>query len=276
VVFIRLVKGTQVKSRLIVNATWQRLCEYLGLSEYEAKIYVSLVEAGQAKARTLSVMSGVPRTKVYSVLRKLIDMGLVTEIPGEPRRFSPTSPRIALGSYLRSYQDTVQSLSSLISTLEDAFRKARNKGGMRRSLMWTISGRENTLKKIQEMLAKAKKSVLIVTNENGLILLYKTFNKMFDELVDRAVEIKITTTDGSNNKHLIRELRYMCSIEETDFRLPLIILCVDDDQLLISHLQPDSYFLKSDKDEAIFSNDPVLRKLIWSLIAQMKNSFSSS
>jgi len=82
VVFIRVVKGNQVKSSLIINATWQKLCEYLGLSEYEAKIYVSLVEAGQAKARTLSVLSGVPRTKVYSVLKKLIDLGLVTEVPG--------------------------------------------------------------------------------------------------------------------------------------------------------------------------------------------------
>jgi sugar-specific transcriptional regulator TrmB len=231
-----------VKGSLIVNATWQRLCEYLGLSEYEAKIYVSLIEAGQAKARTLSVLSGVPRTKVYSVLRKLMDMGLVIEVPGEPRRFSPVSPSVALRSYLQSYRDTVQNLSSLISTLEDAFKKARRK--------------ENTVR--------------IATNENGLILLYKSFNKLFDELVERSVQIKIITTNGPANKHLIRELRYMCSIEEASFRLPLIILCVDEDQLLISHLNPDSYFLKSAQDRAIFSNDPVLQMLVWSLIAQMR------
>jgi len=259
-----------VKSSLIVKATWRKLCEYLGLSEYEAKIYVSLVEAGQTKARTLSILSGVPRTKVYSVLRKLIDMGLVTEIPGEPRRFSPTPPGIAFRSYLQSYQDMVQSLSSLISTLEDAFRKARNNESMRRGLMWTINGREMTLKKIQEMLARAKRSVHIVTNENGLILLYRTFNKMFDELVDRSVEIIITTTDKPNNKHLIRELQYMCSIEKTNFHLPLIILCIDDEQLLVSRLQPDSYFSESDRDQGFFSNDPVLRELLWMLISQLK------
>jgi sugar-specific transcriptional regulator TrmB len=258
-----------VKGSLIVNATWQRLCEYLGLSEYEAKIYVSLIEAGQAKARTLSVLSGVPRTKVYSVLRKLIDMGLVIEVPGEPRRFSPISPSVALKSYLQSYRDTVQNLSSLISTLEDAFKKARSKENLRRSSIWTISGREETLKRIQEMLGKAKKIVRIATNENGLILLYRSFNKMLDELVDRSVQIRIITTNGPTNEHLIRELRYMCSIEEASFRLPLIILCVDDDQLLISRLNPDSYFLKSARDRTIFSNDPVLQRLVWSLIAQM-------
>ena len=266
--FIRPVKGKQVKSSLIVNATWQRLCEYLGLSEYEAKIYVSLVEAGQAKARTISVLSGVPRTKVYSVLRKLIDMGLVIEIPGEPRKFSPLPPKAALESYLQSYQDTVQSLSSLISTLEDAFRKAKNNEDIRRGLIWTISGRRRILKKIQEMLAKAKRYVYIVTNDNGLILLYRAFNKMFDGLVDRSVEIKITTTDEPNNKHLIRELRYLCRIKEMDFRLPLIILCTDD-ELLMSYLQPNNYFSESDEDEAIFSNNPVLHRIMWALITQM-------
>ena len=258
-----------MKGSLVINATWQKLCEYLGLSEYEAKVYVSLIEAGQAKARTLSVLSGVPRTKVYSVLRKLMDIGLVIEIPGEPKRFSPTPPRVALGPYLQSYQDMVQSLSSLISTLEEAFRRVKEKESMRRGSLWSISGREETLRKIHEMLSKAKRSVHIVTNENGLILLYKAFNKLFDELADRSVDIKITTTNMSNNRHLIRELRYLCKIEETDFHLPIIILCVDENQLLISHLQPDSYFLKSGKDKTIFSNDPLLRKIVSSLITQI-------
>ena len=258
-----------MKGSLVINATWQKLCEYLGLSEYEAKIYVSLIEAGQAKARTLSVLSGVPRTKVYSVLRKLIDMGLVIEIPGEPKRFSPTPPKDALGPYLQSYQDMVQSLSSLISTLEEAFRRVRERGSMRRGSLWSISGREKTLRKIHEMLSKAKRSVQIVTNENGFILLYKSFNKLFDELVNRSVDIRIITANGRSNRHLIRELRYLCRIEEADFRLPVIILCVDENQLLISHLQPDSYFLQSGRDKTIFSNDPVLRKLVSSLITQI-------
>jgi len=262
-------KGTRLKRHLIIKATWQRLCEYLGLSEYEAKVYVSLVEAGQAKARTLSVLSGVPRTKVYGVLRKLIEMGLATEIPSEPRKFSPIPPRIALGAYLKSYQDRVETLSSLISTLEDAFRRTKNKEILRRSSLWAISGREETLRKIREMLSKAKKSVRIVTNENGLVLLYRSFNKMFDELVDRSVEINITTSDGFNTQHLIRELRYICSIEKADFRLPLIILGVDDEQLLISHLEPNSYFLKSENDRTIFTNDPLLQKLVWSLVTQI-------
>jgi sugar-specific transcriptional regulator TrmB len=67
--------------RLQLNTTCQRLCECLGVSGYEAKVYLSLVGVGATNARTLSMMSGVPRVKVYKVLRKLIDMGLVIVIP---------------------------------------------------------------------------------------------------------------------------------------------------------------------------------------------------
>jgi len=262
-------KGNQVRSSLIINATWQKLCEYLGLSEYEAKIYVSLVEAGQAKARTLSVMSGVPRTKVYSVLKKLIDLGFVIEIPGEPRRFSPAPPRAALGVYLQSYQDRFQNLSSLVTILEDAFRKARINEYMRRGSLWRISGEKEIIKKMQEMLSKAGKSIYIVTDENGLIILYKKFNKMFDELADRSVKIKIIVTDRLENKHLLRELRYICSVKETGFHSPLTIICVDERQILMSYLQIDNYISKPEGDRAIFSDDPTLCKMIFSLVTQM-------
>ena len=268
-VFSRVFKGNQVKSSLVVNATWQRLCDYLGLSEYEAKIYVSLVEAGQAKARTLSLLSGVPRTKVYSVLKKMIDLGLVTEVPGEPRRFSPAPPRAALGVYLQSYHDRYQNLSSLVSTLEEAFRRAKSKENMRRGSLWRISKKEEVLKKIREMLARAEKSVYIVTDEDGLILLYRKFNRMFDELVDRSVEIRIVVTDGPNSKHLLRELRHVCSVKETDFHFPLTILCVDEGQILMSYLRPDEYPASSKEDKAIFSDDPTFCKMIRSLVTQL-------
>ncbi|RLI44360.1 hypothetical protein DRO64_04115 [Candidatus Bathyarchaeota archaeon] len=52
---------------MLVEALWRRLSEYLGLSEYEAILYVPLIEIGQATARKLSVFSGVPRTKVYTI-----------------------------------------------------------------------------------------------------------------------------------------------------------------------------------------------------------------
>ena len=254
VVFISSAKRVSAKSKLVPDTIWRKLSEYLGLSEYEAKVYASLIETGQAKARTLSVLSGVPRTKVYSVLKRLIDMRLVSEIPGEPRKFSPTPPSVALKPYLQTYRDTVQDLEDLISALENAFRKAKDRENVRQCLAWMIKGRERILKKIREMLAMAKRNVCIITSGNGLILLYKMFNKMFDDLISRSVEVEIITTNKPNNEHILRELRYVCNVKETDFYLPMIIVNVDSEHILISRFQFDNYFLRSEEDKAIFSN----------------------
>jgi len=136
-------------------------------SEYEAKVYVTLIETGYANARTLSAKSGVPRTKVYSVLKKLIDINLVVEIPEEPRRFSPVSPETALKTYLKSYQNMAENLVSIVSSLDDTFKKTKKEEKLQKGELWVIIGRQQILKKIHEMLSKAKQSVDLVTNENG-------------------------------------------------------------------------------------------------------------
>jgi hypothetical protein len=95
------------RDQLLSNNVRQNF-ECLGLSEYEAKLYVSL-PGGTANAGTLSISSSVPRTKVYSILKKLTDIGLVVEIPEEPRRFAPTPPRNAFEPYLHLCQNMFDS-----------------------------------------------------------------------------------------------------------------------------------------------------------------------
>ena len=272
--FVSELKEARVKSSF-VEALWRRLSEYLGLSEYEAKLYVSLIEVGQATARKLSVFSGVPRTKVYPVLKRLIDMGFVTEIPGEPKRFLPVPPNIALKSYLQTYRNITQNLLSLISALEDALKRARTQEKLRQGSMWTINGKQSIFKKMREMLINAKRSVYIITNGNSLILLSRMFSRLLDELASRSVKIKIITTNEQNSKYLVKELKYLYDVKVFDFQFPLIVLYVDHEQLLMSYIQSKSNSLKYE-DEAVFSNNPVLRRLIWAYIVNLQLKLTSA
>jgi sugar-specific transcriptional regulator TrmB len=266
VIFTFMPKAVRDIGRTPLDAVWHRICEYLRLSEYEAKVYVALIESGQARARTLSVLSGVPRTKVYSVLRKLIDMSLVVEIPEEPRKFAPTPPRAALHNYLESFQSMTENLVSVVSSLEASFRKASSEERLQREDIWIIKGRQQILRKIREILSKAKRSVELVTNEIGVVLLYKEFYKLFDELDEHSVKVRIVTSNGSNNQHVLSQLKYMCKVKQSQFQLPMIYLCVDENQFLLANLQPNSFSSRSEDDRAIFSNDSVLLELIKLLV----------
>ena len=242
--------------------TWKKLCEYAGLSEYEAKVYVSLIEAGAAKARKISAMCGVPRTKVYGVLKKLTDMGLVVEIPEDPRRFSPKPPKEAFEAYLKSYQSKAKNLLLIVSSLEKAFREAKERNMPQKADAWVIQGRQEILRKIREMLSKARRTVKIITNENGLILLYKCFNRLFDELNERNIKVRIITPLGSSNKHALNELRYMCSVEPVEVMPPIIFVQIDKSNFILVNLKPDNFSLSSKQDKAIFSDDPNLCEML--------------
>lgn len=257
--------------------TWKKLCEYAGLSEYEAKVYVSLVEAGAAKARKLSAMCGVPRTKVYGVLKKLTDMGLVVEIPEDPRKFSPKPPKDAFEAYLKSYQSKAKNLLLIISSLERALRDA--KGDIPQKIdAWAIQGRQEILGKIREMLSKAKRTVKIIANENGSILVYKCLNRLFDELKERGVKVRVVTPMGSANKHALNELRYACLVELLETMLPIIFVQIDGSHTILVNLKPDNFSISSKQDKAIFSDDQNLCEmfhlLLYGRADEHRNSFS--
>jgi len=71
----------------------------LGLSEKEAKIYVSLLELEVASANKIALNSGVNRSSVYMVLDSLIRKGMVANTENNSvQKYSAISPEVFLKS----------------------------------------------------------------------------------------------------------------------------------------------------------------------------------
>ncbi len=64
----------------------------VGLSEYEAKAYLALLNTHLCTATQVSEKSGVPRTKIYSVLEQLKLKGWVRISSGVPMLFKAVDP----------------------------------------------------------------------------------------------------------------------------------------------------------------------------------------
>lgn len=224
----------------------QKVSRHLGLSEYEARVYVSLVTEGVSEARRLSMRCGVPRTKVYATLKKLMERGLVLELPGEPRNFAPTSPGEAFEQYLVHFKertsDRVVSLmeaDKVVSSLEEAYEKTQSTIEPRKEEVWIVQGKSEMLKKMREMLSRAKKSVGVVTTEDGFVLFYKTFGKLLDKLAENGVNVQIGTPINSHIGSLARELNYICKVKHVDVSSPLLYLCVDDQAFFLANLRSE-------------------------------------
>jgi sugar-specific transcriptional regulator TrmB len=64
----------------------------VGLTEYEAKTYLALLNTHLSTATGVSEKSGVPRTKIYSVLESLKNKGWVRVYSGVPLLFKAVEP----------------------------------------------------------------------------------------------------------------------------------------------------------------------------------------
>jgi len=82
----------------------------IGLTEYEAKVYVTLLKDHLNSAGKLSEKSGVPRTKIYLVLESLERKGWIRVYSGIPLLFKAIDPRDIFRKIRENYSDFLQSI----------------------------------------------------------------------------------------------------------------------------------------------------------------------
>lgn len=82
----------------------------LGFSEYEARILNALARLEDATVPEIVKESGVPRTKAYDVLEKLVRQGLLAVADGRPRRYVLPGGLEALKSFVRKKKEELAHL----------------------------------------------------------------------------------------------------------------------------------------------------------------------
>lgn len=152
----------------------QLLQERFGLSSYEARVYVALLQA-QMKPKELASKARVPLPRVYDILDRLEQKGFVYPA-GE--RYSAIAPHIALKTRLTQFEaefrdgmkrneDAKRRIESLIRTVA--------KPGEQKSEVVLLRGINTIAGKLLEALQNAKS--LYVTAKKGLEA--KEFFKQF-------------------------------------------------------------------------------------------------
>jgi len=249
-------------------SSWSKVAEYTGLSEYEARVYLALIDLGVAGARKLSMACEVPRTKVYNTLKKLIDLGLVVEVPGKPKSFTAVAPDVSLKPNLLMVKKRAEEFESIVKSLTEIYRRKQLMVEPRKVDVWVIQGRRKILNRVRKLLSDAKRSVEIITNENGVAVLFKAANRLLDKLKEEGVKVTLLSPLDPKKSPLARELSYVCKVKKIDFRLPLLYVCMDHRRFILSRMTPNDLEMESDYDTAIFSEDTSLLSIISFLLKQ--------
>src|SRR6059058_2320982 len=90
--------GCVVGCLLVVSEKTRRALKEFGLTEYEAKAYVSLVESGALAASELGRIASIPYSKIYEIIGNLERKGWVELEQGRPSKYYAKAPSTALES----------------------------------------------------------------------------------------------------------------------------------------------------------------------------------
>lgn len=260
----------------------------LGLSLNEAKVYACLVATGASTAAMLSMKAAVPRTKIYEVLRRLANLGLLSKIPGKTTRFSPRAPSEVLVSPLLSLKAHAKDLERTVECLQEAYQRNESDSQLRRAEIWIASGRKAASAILREMLSNAHHDVHILTAGPALTWFYGENL----ELIEHLKEIGVTTRIGvcldkprkgekSINRALhriLRVLRRSADVNCLGHWPPLTYVCVDGCSFLaVKHIptdRPDHVGSSSESDEVFFSYRPALCTMMNAVFSSMWNGES--
>lgn len=127
----------------------------LGLTRNEALAYLTLAQDPGAEGLTgyeVAARSGIPRSAVYTVLRRLEQSGAAFPIGDEPARYVPTRPDQLIESMRRGTLSRLQALSDALNALP--------KRAMPEPI-WILSRYDEVMARAAEMIRGAARSVWI-------------------------------------------------------------------------------------------------------------------
>ncbi|WP_049934472.1 TrmB family transcriptional regulator [Halalkalicoccus jeotgali] len=163
--------------------------ERLGLSNYEAKVFIALQTLGTGTARDVYRVSEIPRSQVYGAAENLAERGLVEVQHSTPMQYRPVS--LAEAEELleeRFERERTQAFEYL-----ESVRECHEPGPEEREDIWSVSGAEQVSDRIEHLVRGAERRVVFGARATELVRdsLYETLT----ETADDGIEVVIVSED---------------------------------------------------------------------------------
>ncbi|HWG90300.1 MAG TPA: helix-turn-helix domain-containing protein [Candidatus Thermoplasmatota archaeon] len=239
----------------------QRLMDH-GLTEYEARGYLALLELESAEASHLSDLSRVPRTKIYQALEGLEQKKLLRVIPERPKRYVVEPFSNYLDELERQFRARAENIVTNKDSLAEEFAPKGNFQMTDAGNFIVLKGRANITSRMAEMLAKAGKDVSVLASAAaGKRLDYH--HTTLQEAMSRGAEGKLLCPYTEKNEQARELLGDVLEIRESFVNLGAVtLLFVDDREVLFAHHVPDDTHYFQGSDVALWSDDPTLVKTL--------------
>lgn len=233
--------------------------EELGMTNYEAEVFIALQRLGAGTARDVAQVSDVPRPQVYSSAESLEELGLIDVQQSDPIRYRPVTIEEAKAN-LRNRFERVQ--GTAFEYIEDVHRAEPE--DEQQENIWTISGRETISDRIAHLVGTAEREVLLGVESPSILGTDTT--AALREAADDGVSVTVISREPSMSGRFEDDSGVAVvrpgleDHEEATGRL----LVVDEETVLLSAFGEESAEERS--ETAIWSSDTEFARVVIRLI----------
>ena len=161
--------------------------EEFGLSKYESMAYITLVSKGTLGASEIAYYSNVPRTKIYTTLKKLERKKLSTISSQKPMIATATPPDEAFGELITMQQGRLASMHTILNSL----KKLRDEGKKPyEEKKYLVLEPNAVVQKIEELVSSTKSNIDFILDSWGQNVVFQS-KASLSEAVKRGIKINI-------------------------------------------------------------------------------------
>lgn len=204
------------------------LMQSIGFTQYESQVYLALLKQSNVTGYELAKLSGVPASKIYPILNRLLDKEIVQVIDTEPKKYIPQPPDEILSRMRTDYSTAFDVLDE---KLEHIYSEEANAGNH----IWNVSGREVIIRKVIDFINECKEKLYLSVWDEEL----DEISDALQSAKDRGVQVTIVHFGekllGIENEYK-HGREHSIRIERGGRRIALI---VDDKKVILGHFSED-------------------------------------
>ena len=137
----------------------------LGLSSYEARVFVALQRIGRGSARDVDRVTEVPRSQVYGAAENLEERGLIDVQQSDPIQYRA----VALDEARNRLRDRLDAAENRAFSYLETVRNELGSEEEAKEDIWTIEGRETITDRLVGLVGETEERVVFGTDGESLL-----------------------------------------------------------------------------------------------------------
>jgi HTH-type transcriptional regulator, sugar sensing transcriptional regulator len=181
-----------------------------GLSEKEAKVYLACLELGDSLASDISLKSNLPRTLIYDILERLIDLGLISySIKDKKKYFNAADPN----ELIRIIKEKEETIREALPQLEELQKLE----GIKRPKVEIYEGKDGMKTAMDDILRSGIKEFLAYGSSRSSFEIIPAFmEEWHKERIKRKVIMKILYNNTKEAREKVKSRTE--SLKYVDFK----------------------------------------------------------